>query len=732
MPRYEITSPDGGKYEINAPDGASEQDVMSYAQSQFEAPEPSFGERVSADFDKRNLQAQDIQRAADSGQQGALQTGLQVVGLGAGKVNDVIGEGMVSAGQAIAGVTPEFIKQPIAQGAQAAIQSDIGQSALEGIGYVADKYGQLKQEYPNAMRSVEAAGNILGAVPIGKAVSSGTNAAGEALQKAGKSTVKSSIKRSAQAKEDYLYNIIKPKDTAAVAKADAPRNVAKGIFQTIEPVKTDSELKAIAAIEKLPVKKGNTHTKNFNIVDSAIGREANKLKAKLAPRATVLPDEDIANAFEETRANLMRNPTIVGDGEASANKVINTAMDIINKNPKTASGLLESRKQLDQLIRAQRGAKAFNPTLDSPLFSALMETRQTINGMISKIAPEAGVLESLQKQSALFTARDGILTKAAGEGKTIGSRALQKGRDLVSLKGALVAAAVPSSVVSGLAGPAAAAYALYKAGKLATNPTAQRVLGKALEGTGYLLKGGKIVEAPIPTKAAAEKLRYPAMEAAKDKPRYTPPQRTDYRATIKNLAKDESGSVGGVSKDALEHLNDFRVKKGVTLPKNQSAVYRGVSETTGDNMAAYGQGLYVTPNKKFASEYGKLQEIPLDELPKNALRFDTINDFQIWAQQLAKKTTGSSSVNEAMRKQGDLGKWIQSIYPDIDGMQIGKPSMNNMEIVKWPTTNSSADIMAMKAPLTAGAVGAAAYGMGAGDAKAEKPLKITIRPDRKQ
>jgi len=204
--------------------------------------------------------------------------------------------------------------------------------------------------------------------------------------------------------------------------------------------------------------------------------------------------------------------------------------------------------------------------------------------------------------------------------------------------------------------------------------------------------------------------------------------RPNLKTTIKNLAKDESGSVGGVNKDALEHLNDFRVKKGVTLPKSQSAVYRGVSETTGDNMAAYGQGLYVTPNKKFASEYGKLQEIPLDELPKNALRFDTINDFQIWAQQLAKKTTGSSSVNEAMRQQGDLGKWIQSIYPDIDGMQIGKPSMNNMEIVKWPTTNSSADIRAMQAPLTAGAIGAAAYGMGVGNAKAEKPtLKTKIK-----
>jgi hypothetical protein len=39
MPRYQITSPDGGKYEVTAPDGASEQDVLAYAQSQFKPKE---------------------------------------------------------------------------------------------------------------------------------------------------------------------------------------------------------------------------------------------------------------------------------------------------------------------------------------------------------------------------------------------------------------------------------------------------------------------------------------------------------------------------------------------------------------------------------------------------------------------------------------------------------------------------------------------------------------------
>lgn len=60
MPTYRITTPDGAKYEIVAPDGATEQEVMSYAQSQYKAnstpvsppkPEMSVGE-LAADVGK--------------------------------------------------------------------------------------------------------------------------------------------------------------------------------------------------------------------------------------------------------------------------------------------------------------------------------------------------------------------------------------------------------------------------------------------------------------------------------------------------------------------------------------------------------------------------------------------------------------------------------------------------------------------------------------------------------
>lgn len=53
MPKYRVTSPDGKTFEVTAPDGASEQDIMSYAQSQFSAqkpapaPEKPFGQQMN-------------------------------------------------------------------------------------------------------------------------------------------------------------------------------------------------------------------------------------------------------------------------------------------------------------------------------------------------------------------------------------------------------------------------------------------------------------------------------------------------------------------------------------------------------------------------------------------------------------------------------------------------------------------------------------------------------------
>lgn len=72
MPRYEITSPDGGKYEINAPDGATNEQVMAYAQSSMQpagnpSPEKTWGEAIAGSDDQAGI----ARTALDQSLQGA-------------------------------------------------------------------------------------------------------------------------------------------------------------------------------------------------------------------------------------------------------------------------------------------------------------------------------------------------------------------------------------------------------------------------------------------------------------------------------------------------------------------------------------------------------------------------------------------------------------------------------------------------------------------------------------
>lgn len=50
MPKFQVTSPDGKSFEVNAPDGATQEQVLAYAQAQFQQPqaEPTLEQKVLA------------------------------------------------------------------------------------------------------------------------------------------------------------------------------------------------------------------------------------------------------------------------------------------------------------------------------------------------------------------------------------------------------------------------------------------------------------------------------------------------------------------------------------------------------------------------------------------------------------------------------------------------------------------------------------------------------------
>lgn len=159
--------------------------------------------------------------------------------------------------------------------------------------------------------------------------------------------------------------------------------------------------------------------------------------------------------------------------------------------------------------------------------------------------------------------------------------------------------------------------------------------------------------------------------------------------------KDVTESVNNktFSDDIIEKIFDSNyVKFGKKLPSRYT-IWRGVSDDSGSGMATYGTGLYTTTNKKMAQGYGTVKKMDYDSLPDFPLRFDTINDFEIWIGQTM-DILGYDDKRKFAKDYPDLRNFIKKL--GYDGIQIG--SGNDIFFVKYTKslTNESFEHTAKK------------------------------------
>lgn len=134
-----------------------------------------------------------------------------------------------------------------------------------------------------------------------------------------------------------------------------------------------------------------------------------------------------------------------------------------------------------------------------------------------------------------------------------------------------------------------------------------------------------------------------------------------------------------ISDDTIEKIFDnYYIKVGKKLPSKYT-IWRGISDESGNGMASYGTGLYTTTNKKMASQYGKVIKMDRDALPDFPIRFDTINDFEIWMGKTI-DILGYDDKRDFTKDYPDLRHFIQKL--GYDGIQIGKG--NDIIFVKYP------------------------------------------------
>lgn len=146
---------------------------------------PGFVERVGQDFDKRAQMGNEIADAYVAGEQGMGSTALQMVGkMGAGGVNDVMSEAVVSGFEALPQDAQSYIKQKAGEGFNYVADSPVGEIAGDAANKIGAAYDTFSKVHPVAARNLEAVGNLSMVIPAAKGTMKAAEEAGS-LAKAG-------------------------------------------------------------------------------------------------------------------------------------------------------------------------------------------------------------------------------------------------------------------------------------------------------------------------------------------------------------------------------------------------------------------------------------------------------------------------------------------------------------------------------------------------------------------
>ena len=74
-----------------------------------------------------------------------------------------------------------------------------------------------------------------------------------------------------------------------------------------------------------------------------------------------------------------------------------------------------------------------------------------------------------------------------------------------------------------------------------------------------------------------------------------------------------------------------------SLSRIKLVAYRGESSHSVTNMANYGRGIYSTTNRSYASKFGKVRKVEVEELPFKPLRFKSAMWFDEFGHELQRR-----------------------------------------------------------------------------------------------
>lgn len=318
------------------------------------------------------------------------------------------------------------------------------------------------------------------------------------ISAAGEKIKQSGVKSADVAREKFINDLVSPRDTVKVKEKELPRTKTegKGPFKKDITVPSPDEAASAKAVSEIPeVKASNTQRENYRAIDEANTKEAEKLKADLKANDFVYDKPELVGRLDALEKELKKSPTLVGDIQTSAERLLNHVKDLIEKSDNMGSSILDIRKNFDAWVKSQKPT-IFDSKVEGGMQIATRGIRDVLNKYLSEkgkyMNTGVGVDESLARQSALYDALDNLGPKAAREAETAVGRLVDKAKNITSVKtllGADLFSRLPATIQAALTGVSATGYLLYKGGQIVMNPKLRIALGDLLKTSGQILSG---------------------------------------------------------------------------------------------------------------------------------------------------------------------------------------------------------------------------------------------------
>ena len=170
-----------------------------------------------------------------------------------------------------------------------------------------------------------------------------------------------------------------------------------------------------------------------NVMRNEIGIEADKLRETLLKEGRKYEKSELEDFMSKARNELLDSPTLVGDAEKSAAKIMKGLDNILKETGDGVADLLEARKSFDKwlldngvnLDKLSDTGKANN--------LAVKNIRNSLNDFVASKTDSIDVKDSLKRQTAMYRATDVIEDKFAREATGLLGRGLQNLQNIAGI-----------------------------------------------------------------------------------------------------------------------------------------------------------------------------------------------------------------------------------------------------------------------------------------------------------